>query len=191
VRLQILFNLVKQIEFIFTFFIIQISFLMGYIVAIVGDLPPPPVVAILTVLAAFFPTWVPFFMPDTISNERMWKDEEIMKEFTSDRRKEMRLSAAGGSKFCLGTGFGLVEATKDIREKVIPGLSVPFYACHGTDDYGVPVAGTEYLMEHASTPEEDRCVNIIEGERHDLLTEGSREETVASMIDWMNSRIEK
>ena len=158
-------------------------------IAIVGDLPPYPVVLLLTLLASQFPTWIPFFMPHKVSPDRVWKNEKVSKEYTSKRRREMRLSA-GGSPFCLGTALGLVNALENVREVAIPGLSVPFHVSHGTHDYGVPVTGTEYLLEHSTTPEDKRGVNIIEGAYHDLLSDDAREEIVASIIDWMDSNIE-
>ncbi len=127
-------------------------------------------------------------MPNPVSPDRIWNNEDVAKEFTSERRRELRLSA-GGKKFCLGTALGLVNALEKAREEAIPRLTVPFYVGHGTNDFGVPISGTEYLLEHAATPEEDRCVNIIEGAYHDLLSCESREETLRSMIEWMNSRI--
>mmetsp|Transcript_10720 Transcript_10720/g.16173 ORF Transcript_10720/g.16173 Transcript_10720/m.16173 type:complete len:343 (-) Transcript_10720:934-1962(-) len=155
--------------------------------AIIADLPPPPIVAFLTVLANNFPTHTPFFMPNPVSADRIWDNVDVANEFTSDRRREMQLSA-GGKKLCLGTALGVVNALETVREVAIPGLNVPFYVGHGTKDYGVPMAGTEYLLEHASTPEEDRCVDIIENAYHDLLSSEAREKILDSIINWMNNR---
>mmetsp|Transcript_13389 Transcript_13389/g.20761 ORF Transcript_13389/g.20761 Transcript_13389/m.20761 type:complete len:244 (+) Transcript_13389:87-818(+) len=45
--------------------------------AIVGDLPPLPVIWLLRYgLAPLFPLWTPSFMPHPVSAERIWKDEE-------------------------------------------------------------------------------------------------------------------
>lgn len=158
--------------------------------AIIGDLPAKPVIDFLTLLAYYYPTWSPFFMPNPVSPDRIWQDEEVMKEFTSDRRREMNISA-GGKKFVLGTALGLLNALERVREDAIPGLEVPFYVGHGTNDFGVPLSGTEYLLQHAATAEEDRCVNILDGGYHDLLSEENREETVGSVLDWMDSRVDK
>jgi len=155
--------------------------------AIVGDLPPPPVVSFITMLAHKFPTWTPFFMPNPVSPDRIWNNKEVAAEFTSDRRREMQLSA-GGKKFCLGTALGLLNALEKAREEAIPGLTVPFYVGHGTNDFGVPISGTEYLLEHADTAEKDRCVNIVQGAHHDLLSDESRQDILQSMIGWMNNR---
>lgn len=155
--------------------------------AIVGDLPPPSVLAVLKGLAYVFPRSTPFFMPTTVGPERIWSNPIVRETFTAPRRKEMCLSG-GGKKFCLGTALGLLNATDNLRETVIPGFSVPFYVAHGTKDYGVKVEGTEYLVEHSSTAEGDRCVNIVEDGYHCLLSEDNKMETMQSLIDWMDGR---
>lgn len=99
----------------------------------------------------------------------------------------LRLSSVG-RKFYLGTALGLVNSIKQVRETAIPGLSVPFYVVHGTQDIGVPKEGTDYLLEHATTPKEDRCSLFVEGGYHDLLCEETKELTVGSIIDWMETR---
>ncbi len=156
-------------------------------IAIIGDLPPSPVLAVLKGLALVIPRSTPFFMPHVVSPERIWSNPKVREAFTSPRRKEMYLSA-GGKKFCLGTALGLLNALDNLREVVIPGLSVPFYVAHGTKDYGVPLAGTEYLLEHSTTSEDDKCVRIIEGAYHSLLCEDDRMDTMKSVIDWMDNR---
>ena len=110
-----------------------------------------------------------------------------MKEFNSKRRQMMRLSSVG-RKFYLGTALGLVNSIKKVREDAIPGLSVPFYVVHGTQDIGVPMEGTQFLLKHAKTPLKDRCSLFVEGGYHDLLCEETKELIVGSIIDWMESR---
>ena len=144
--------------------------------------------AFLTLLANLFPTRTLFFMPDPVTADRKWDNEEVIKEFTSERRKEMELSA-GGRKYCLGTALALLNALKAVREEAIPGLNVPFYVAHGTKDYATPISGSEYLLEHAATLEEDRCVNFVENAYHDLLSSKFREDVLNSMIEWMDGRI--
>ena len=156
--------------------------------AIFADIPPKPVVLLLTSLAHVYPTWTPFFMPHTVSPERIWRNKKVREEFTSDRRREMAL-AGGGRKFCLGTALGLLRAITSVEKEVIPGLTSPFFVAHGTNDAGVPVGGTEYLASSSKTPKEDQCVRIIEGGYHDILSEDDREETVTALINWMNTRI--
>mmetsp|Transcript_7039 Transcript_7039/g.8018 ORF Transcript_7039/g.8018 Transcript_7039/m.8018 type:complete len:350 (+) Transcript_7039:224-1273(+) len=158
--------------------------------AIIGDLPPTVIVKLLTYLASKYPTKTPFFMPATVSPERIWRVDEVREYFTAPREHEMRLHG-GGNKFCLGTALGLLNALEESRTKAIPGLTVPFAVAHGTNDYGVPIAGTHFLLDHSVTPEEDREVRILEGAFHDLLSEESSDETMEFFIKWMSSRIAK
>lgn len=153
-----------------------------------AKLPSTPIITVLTGLATLFPTWIPSFMPNSVTPDKIWKNENVMKEFTSARRGEMSLNG-GGRALCLGTALALVRTLQNVREEAIPGLSVPYFVAHGSHDFGVPLAGTEYLVEHSTTPEEDRSVRIIDGGYHCLLSEDDREDTAGALIDWMNSRV--
>lgn len=94
--------------------------------AIVGDLPPYPVYFLLRYcLAPLYPKWRPFFMPNPISPERIWRDEEVRKYHTRPRHYEMKLDG-GGIPFRLGTAVNLVLALEVVRKDVIPGFKVPF-----------------------------------------------------------------
>jgi len=157
--------------------------------AIIGDLPPPAVVFVLSrILAPLFPTRTPFFMPHPVSPDRIWRNERVRVEFSTGREMQIGLSA-GGNPFCLGTAVGLLLALEEVRNSAIPGLTVPFCVQHGTDDWGVPIEGTDFLINNAATPETDRAVRKIEGAYHDLLSDDCKEETADFMVKWINSRI--
>jgi len=156
--------------------------------AIKGDVPSPAAVLFLKFLAAVAPERTPFFMPHPVSPDRIWKNEVVRAHFMSDEEKSMML-AGGGKPFRLGTAKGLLSALEAVREKVIPGFNIPFCVCHGTHDWGVPVTGTEFLLEHATTKEQDRGVRIIDGAFHDLLADPTMEETVDFHLKWMDSRL--
>ena len=162
----------------------------GIAPAIIGDLPPAPVLFVLRdILAPNFPKWTPFFMPNPISPEVIWGDKEVRELAQSSKDKKANLNGSG-QPFRLGTAAGLLSALEFARETAIPGLTVPFCVCHGTDDGGVPIAGTELLMEKSSTRESDRKFQKVEGSRHDLLSESTAEETVETILGWMESRLE-
>jgi len=157
--------------------------------AIIGDLPPLPVVWTLRYgLAPMFPKWTPSFMPHPVRPERVWTDERIREMASSPRIRDMGLSA-GGKAYCLGTAVALLNVTEAVRSKVIPGLNMPFCTVHGTQDLAVPIAGSEYLMEHSATPEKDKALLRIEGARHDLFSEPNAEDVVSQMLKWMESRM--
>jgi len=159
--------------------------------AIDGDFPPAFIVFILDkILKPFFPTWTPFFMPNPVSADRIWKNEEVRSHYTSDSAQKRGLGAPG-QKFCLGTGSGLLSAMAVVKEKTIPGLKVPFCVAHGTSDIAVPISGTDYLLKHSTTTESERAVRKIENAYHDLMSEVTKEETIQFVIDWITDRIEK
>lgn len=159
--------------------------------AIIGDLPPAAVTFTLRYfLAPLLPRWTPFFMPHTVSPERIWKDEAVRRANTAERKISMGLQS-GGSPFRLGTATGLLGALEEVREVVIPGLTVPFAVAHGTDDHAVPIVGTEFLLDRSATPEDDRAVRRVVGGYHDIMSEETNEETLMFFITWMEGRISK
>jgi hypothetical protein len=106
--------------------------------AIIGDVPPKPVVwALRYGLAPFFPRWTPFFMPHPVSAERIWKELEPREYHANDPSPLNK----GGEPFCLGTALGLLTATECVRNDVIPGITVPFTINHGDEDASVPIEG--------------------------------------------------
>jgi len=157
--------------------------------AIVGDLPPAIVVFILrNIFAPILPKWRPFFMPHPVNPDRIWKDERVRNHFTSEKQISMGLHH-GGQTFRLGTAAGLLSALESVREVSIPGLTVPFAVAHGSEDLAVPIEGTEFLLKHADTPEEDRAVRKIIDGYHDLICESTSDETISFFINWMNDRL--
>jgi len=160
--------------------------------AIIGDLPPKPVIWFLRyALAPFIPRSTPFFMPHPISSERIWKDEEVRK-YHSDPKESHGLSM-DGKKFCLGTAVQLLVALETVRKEVIPGLTIcPIHVTHGTEDYGVPIAGSELLMKHCATAGDTSSttkLNRVEGGYHDLFSGDDAKDLMNEQIDWMEERI--
>lgn len=157
--------------------------------AIVGDLPPCPMYQILRyALAPLFPEWTPFFMPNPISPERLWRHPDILKERTSPRFLEMGLDG-GGLPYRLGTALNLVIALEEVRKRAIPGLTVPFCTVHGTADDGVPMEGSIYLLENCGTPREQKEFHPIEDACHDLLADPMAEEAIGYWINFAKKRM--
>lgn len=157
--------------------------------AIVGDLPPLPIRLFLQyILAPLFPTRTPFFMPHPISPERIWKIEEVRKHHSSPKVKEVGLSA-GGVPFRLGTALGLLKAIEHVQNDVIPGFKIPFSVCHGREDWGVKIEGSELLLNVCNTKEEDRNVRFVDGGYHDLMADPTRVENIQFHIQFIEKRI--
>jgi acylglycerol lipase len=159
--------------------------------AIIGDLPPFPVYQILRYcLAPLFPKWVPSFMPNLVSPERIWRDEEVLKRKTSARFKEMLIDG-GGRPFRLGTAVNLVLALEEVRNVAIPGLKIPFCIVHGTEDACVPITGSEFMMNTAATPDDQKELHRIEGAFHDLLSDPMAEKSMSHVIKFIQKRMQK
>ena len=156
--------------------------------AIIGDLPIYPVLQVLLLLGKYYPTWRPFFMPNPVSPDRIWKDPLVRVCYLDKTKPENRIDGAG-IPFRLGTGVQLLHALEDVRKKVIPELKTPYIVIHGTQDHGVPISGSEYLYTTSLTPSDQKEFIKKEGAYHDLLADPSAEESMDHIINWINKRI--
>ena len=75
-----------------------------------------------------------------------------------------------------------------VRDKAIPGLDVPFCIVHGTEDHGVPIEGSEYLMEKSTTPDDGREFHRLDGAYHDLFGDPAAELAIGLWISFMDKR---
>lgn len=154
--------------------------------AVIGDLPPYPVVQILRFLARYYPLWRPFFMPNPISPERIWRDP-VVRDLHVNKDDPANVVDGSGLPFRLGTALNLVKAMEDVRTITIPALKVPYLILHGTDDYGVPIQGSELLWEKSATTEKEFLRK--QGAYHDLLADYVAEECMQDIVDWIHKRI--
>lgn len=159
--------------------------------AIVGDLPPYPVVFTLRYIAApLFPEWVPFFMPNPVSPGRIWRDKEILERKMSDPQEKLEL-CRGGKPFRLGTAVNLLNALDDVRDKAIPGFNVPFCILHGTEDAACPIEGAEFLWANAATPKTECEYHRLDGYYHDLFCDPKADVPMKITLDWIKKRLNK
>lgn len=152
--------------------------------AIVGDIPPSPVYEILIFLGAYFPKWRPFFMPNPISPDRIWRDPFVRQEIRNGYHQYIDGS---GIPFRLGTGVNLVRALEACRA-MLHEFDVPFLILHGTNDYGVPITGSELLWEKAMSRHNSRFTRL-EGAYHDLLADPVAEECIEEISQWIEKRL--
>jgi alpha-beta hydrolase superfamily lysophospholipase len=126
-----------------------------------------------------------------VNPESVWSDPEIRDLQTDPRKFELGLQNCA-TPFRLGTADNLLSALEHARKSSIPGLAVPFFVSHGAQDTGVLIEGTEdFLMTKSNVPDEDKKYVRKDDAKHDLLAEPCREDVVAQMCEWMNSRLDK
>ena len=158
--------------------------------AIEVDTPACPVLQILTGLASVFPRWTPFFMPNPVSPDRIWRDPQVL-ELRTDPEYAGNKIDGSGLKLRLGTAVAVLQAVEDVRDSVIPSLSLPFLTLHGTADEAVLPQGSEFLFHMAATPANDKSYVPKEAAYHDLLAEPENvaEECVQAILDWIHLRL--
>jgi acylglycerol lipase len=157
--------------------------------AIVADVPPFPVYHLLRyVLSPIRPKWRPFFMPNTISPERIWVDEKVCAEYSNPRKLEMQVDACG-IPFRLGTAVNMLLALEEVRAKAIPGFNKPFCIVHGDMDEGVPITGSKLLFEGCATPTDQKEFHTIPEAHHGLLADPKAEEAVDHLSKFAQARM--
>ena len=126
----------------------------------------------------------------TFQPDRIWRDERAKAWFSGEEYTKHGLDE-GGKKLLLGTALGVVVAMENVCKEVIPNFSSPFCIIHGTDDDGVPITGSEFMMKTATTPEEDKELHPLEGTRHDTLSDPRAEEAMGHWVNFLKRRLEK
>ena len=159
--------------------------------AIVGDLPPPPVVWLLKdVLAARYPQWIPFFMPNPVSADRIWRDEYVLQQQRLPTKQKWGIDGTG-NPFCLHTAVELLGALNEVRDTAIPKLSLPLCSLQGSKDYAVVVESTTFLKKNVATPKEDSIIELVDGAYHDLLADPCAEQVIKTIDGFVKDRIGK
>lgn len=159
--------------------------------AIDADLPPYIVQLILRhVVAPVFPTWIPFFMPNPVSPDRIWRDPIALAAGTDPEKLKLRMDS-GGTPMRLGTAANILDAMMLLKTSVIPGFQQPYCLIHGTHDFSCPMSGAEYLWENSSTPESEREFHKMEGMYHDLFSDLGSDEVIDIVLGWTEKRLSK
>ena len=62
-------------------------------------------------------------------------------------------------------------------------FTLPLYLMHGTADRITPAAGSQWLADHAPSP--DVTLRLVEGGYHELMKEPERDAIIADAADWI------
>lgn len=122
--------------------------------------------------------------------DRIWRDEAVYKHFTSSGYRNTGLDACGGV-LRLGTALNVVLCLENAQKVAIPGLKTPFCIVHGTKDYAVPIEGSKFMFEHASTPDDDKELHCMDGSYHDLLGDPRAQEAMTCLTNFIERRMKK
>ena len=156
--------------------------------AIIGDLPIRPVLRTITFLGRYFPAWRPFFMPNTASADRLWRDPLVL-AFYTDPTNPATIIDGSSLPFRLGTAVELIRATEDVREIIIPQLTTPYMILHGAEDLSIPISGSEFLFSNSLTSSDQKEFIRIDAAYHDLLADPAAELVMGNVMNWINRRI--
>lgn len=152
--------------------------------AIIGDLPPCPVVFTLRyLLAPCCPTWTPFFMPQPVSAERIWRDDEIRAAATGPEELGNK-----GNPFRLGTAVSLLWAIETMQRRCSD-ITFPFAIAHGSEDAAVPLEGSQLAIQDSKTEQKDKELRVFEGAYHDLLGDPDTGKVVDFLFGWAEGRL--
>lgn len=106
-------------------------------------------------------------------------DPEVRRQFGLDP-----LTHHGATR--LRTAAEMLRAGEDARRK-LDRIGIPLLAMHGADDKLTFPSGTRALYEGASSA--DRTLKLWHGLKHEIFNEPNRREVIASMLDWIDTRI--
>lgn len=127
-------------------------------------------------------------MPNPVSADRIWRDPLVL-AFYTDPTNPATIVDGSGLPFRLGTAVELLRATEDVREIIIPQLTTPYMILHGTEDFSVPISGSEFLFENSLTSADQKEFIRIDAAYHDLLADPAAEIVMGNVMNWINRRI--
>ena len=84
------------------------------------------------------------------------------------------------------TVAALVRADERLHES-FGQITLPVLILHGTDDHATVCKGSEYFFEHAGSA--DKTLKIYDGHYHDLLNDIGKEEVMADVLGWIETRV--
>jgi len=158
--------------------------------ALEADVPPFPINQILRyILAPAAPKWTPFFMPNSVSPERIWKDKKVLELYQDPEKVKLGLDACG-VPLRLGTAVNCLAAL-ETAVGLIDDFSTPFCIVHGEDDAAVPIGESKHLFESSATSSDDKEFHPMPEAFHGLLAGPEAEEAMNHLSKFVDSRLKK
>jgi alpha-beta hydrolase superfamily lysophospholipase len=113
--------------------------------------------------------------PDTVS-----RDPEVIRAYDSDP-----LNFHGAMP--AATVAALFRTGRTFPER-LPALTLPLLVMHGGADELTPPSGSLLVDELAAS--EDKTLKIYDGLRHEILNEPEQDEIIATIVAWIDSRVD-
>jgi alpha-beta hydrolase superfamily lysophospholipase len=105
------------------------------------------------------------------------RDAEVVARYRSDPLNRM-------GKVRARTGAELLQTVRALQPRV-EALRLPLYLLHGTADRLVPIAATDWIEQHAGSP--DLTVRRWEGLFHEAHNEPERERVLDEIVTWLDA----
>ena len=80
----------------------------------------------------------------------------------------------------------LVRADQQLK-LAFPRITLPLIIIHGTADKAAKSDGSRHFQEQAGS--RDKTLKLYEGRYHDPLNDFGREEVIADILTWIDSRL--
>ena len=84
------------------------------------------------------------------------------------------------------TVAALVRANERLRRE-FPRITIPVFILHGTADKATLPSGSQLFYDTAGS--RDKTLKLYEGHAHDLLADVGKEQVMADVIGWINTRL--
>jgi len=141
--------------------------------ALAVDAPAP-----LRALAPVIARWLPRLRVTPLDLSRLSHDPKVERAYREDP-----LCTKSGVRAALG--YEIIRSIEHVRQHV-DAFTAPLYAFHGTADELTNPEGSQWIIEHAPSP--DKTLKLYEGFYHETLNELGRDTVLTDLTAWILER---
>lgn len=135
---------------------------------------PAPVLSVVRFLGRVAPR-LPVLK---LHNKDFTRDQQALKKLNED-------SLTNGEVQPAGTVAALLKATDRMRAE-FGKITLPLLIMHGTKDKATKPAGSQFFFDKAGS--RDKTLKLYDEHFHDLLNDLGKEEVMADIVAWINTR---
>jgi len=122
---------------------------------------------------------VPHLPVYTLKNEIFSRDPAVVAQMNSDPLIKNEKQPAE-------TTAEVLKAAALLGHNM-PGIKIPVFILHGTDDKATRPQGSQYFYDHVGS--KDKTLKLYEGGYHDLLNDIDKKTVMADILAWVNARV--